>query len=81
MIVWLFLQVPPKRAQQWAQSKNNMPYFETSAKDGINVEQAFQTIAKNALAQETDVDIYPEFPDHITINSEQRNVRSDNCSC
>ncbi|CAG7836252.1 unnamed protein product, partial [Allacma fusca] len=75
------MQVPIKRAQQWAQSKNNMPYFETSAKEGINVEQAFQTIAKNALAQETEVDIYNEFPDHITINNDQRNVRSDNCSC
>jgi hypothetical protein len=26
-------------------------YFETSAKDSTNVEQAFQTIAKNALQQ------------------------------
>jgi Ras-related protein Rab-7A len=32
-------------------------YFETSAKEAINVEQAFQTIAKNALSQETDVDM------------------------
>ena len=35
----------------WCQNKNNIPYFETSAKDAINVEQAFQTIAKNALKQ------------------------------
>ena len=40
-----------RRAQQWCQSKNEIPYFETSAKEAINVEQAFQTIAKNALAQ------------------------------
>lgn len=33
-------------------------YFETSAKEAINVEQAFQTIAKNALQQETDVELY-----------------------
>merc|ERR1711974_510061 len=32
-------------------SKNEIPYFETSAKEAINVEQAFQTIAKNALAR------------------------------
>uniref|UniRef100_T1JBV4 Ras-related protein Rab-7a n=1 Tax=Strigamia maritima TaxID=126957 RepID=T1JBV4_STRMM len=42
-----------KRAQGWCQSKNNIPYFETSAKEAINVEQAFQTIAMNALAHET----------------------------
>jgi Ras-related protein Rab-7A len=36
--------------------QGNIPYFETSAKAAINVEQAFQTIAKNALAQEQEND-------------------------
>lgn len=49
------LQVSAKRAQQWCQSQNDIPYFETSAKEGINVERAFQTIAKNALEQENEV--------------------------
>ncbi len=31
----------------------DIPYFETSAKEALNVEQAFHTIAKNALAQES----------------------------
>lgn len=44
-------QVATKRAQAWCYSKNNIPYFETSAKEAINVEQAFQTIARNALKQ------------------------------
>jgi len=53
-----------------------------SAKEGINVEQAFHTIAKNALAQETEVDVYNEFPDHITISNDARNARGgDNCAC
>lgn len=46
-----------KRADQWCKSKNDIPYFETSAKEGINVDLAFQTIAKNALAQENEVSI------------------------
>jgi len=49
------IKVSTKRAQQWCQTKNDVPYFETSAKDGTNVELAFQTIAKNALAQESEV--------------------------
>lgn len=53
------LQVSAKRAQQWCQSQNDIPYFETSAKEGINVERAFQTIAKNALDQENEVSAAP----------------------
>merc|ERR1719231_1217985 len=41
--------ISQKRAMAWCQTKNGIPYFETSAKDSTNVEQAFQTIAKNAL--------------------------------
>jgi Ras-related protein Rab-7A len=44
--------VTQKRAQAWCQANGNIPYFETSAKEAINVAQAFQTIAKNALAND-----------------------------
>jgi Ras-related protein Rab-7A len=47
-------QVATKRAQAWCYSKNNIPYFETTAKEAINVEQAFQMIARNTLKQETE---------------------------
>ncbi|KAI5701078.1 hypothetical protein M8J76_001908 [Diaphorina citri] len=74
--------VSSKKAQQWCQSKNNMPYFETSAKEGKNVEQAFQTIARNALAQESEVELYNEFPDQIKLSGEgSRNNGGDSCAC
>jgi len=75
--------VSAKRAQQWCQSKNDIPYFETSAKEGINVERAFQTIAKNALAQESEVELYNEFPDQIKLNADRNNRprNADNCPC
>lgn len=47
-------QVSQKRALAWCQSKGNIPYIETSAKESINVERAFQTTAQNALAREED---------------------------
>nr|XP_006820804.1 PREDICTED: ras-related protein Rab-7a-like [Saccoglossus kowalevskii] len=72
--------VSTKRAQAWCHSKNDIPYFETSAKESINVEQAFQTIAKNALLQETDAELYQDFPDQIKINQDQK-PRSDGCGC
>ena len=55
-----------KRAQSWCHSKNDIPYFETSAKEAINVEQAYQTIAKNALARGTELELlelYNDFPE------------------
>jgi len=69
--------VSQKRAMTWCQSKGNIPYFETSAKEAINVEQAFQTIAKNALQQETDVEI--DFPDPIKIDSDTK--QEFGCAC
>ncbi|MCI4389991.1 hypothetical protein PGIGA_G00117380 [Pangasianodon gigas] len=75
-------QVTTKRAQAWCQSKNNIPYFETSAKEAINVEQAFQTIARNALKQETEVELYNEFPEPIKLDRNERAKPSaESCSC
>ncbi|XP_015522532.1 ras-related protein Rab-7a [Neodiprion pinetum] len=74
--------VAGKRAQQWCESKNNIPYFETSAKEAINVEQAFQTIAKNALAQENEVELYNEFPPQIRLTDDTKNNgKGDSCAC
>ncbi|CAG02018.1 unnamed protein product, partial [Tetraodon nigroviridis] len=78
----LCFQVTTKRAQAWCQSKNNIPYFETSAKEAINVEQAFQTIARNALKQETEVELYNEFPEPIKLDRNERAKPSaETCSC
>lgn len=56
-------------------------YFETSAKDGINVEQAFQTIAKNALQQETDVELYNDISDPIRIDNDNSRDYGNGCAC
>ncbi|KAF9326421.1 hypothetical protein BG006_010149, partial [Podila minutissima] len=69
--------ISQKRAMAWCQSKGNIPYFETSAKEAINVEQAFQTIAKNALQQEVEVEI--DFPDPIKIDSDTS--KDFGCAC
>lgn len=34
--------ISPKRAMTFCQSKGSIPYFETSAKEAVNVEQAFE---------------------------------------
>ncbi|CAO3591465.1 unnamed protein product [Absidia cylindrospora] len=72
--------VSQKRAMSFCQAKGNIPYFETSAKEAINVEQAFQTIAKNALQQETDVELYSDFNDPIRIDNDNTKDFSG-CAC
>jgi Ras-related protein Rab-7A len=77
----------------FCQSKGGIPYFETSAKEAINVEQAFdgktvqvglidkltiQVIARQALAQEEAGDFSSDFPEAITIRP---GSPSEGCPC
>lgn len=39
------MQVPVNKVEEWLRKNNNMPYEETSALDGANVEVAFNRIA------------------------------------
>jgi len=76
--------VSTKRAQTWCQSKNEIPYFEVSAKEPINVEQAFQTIARNALQRENqdNADLYNDFPNPIHLNNQGASGNQQGgCSC
>jgi len=76
-------QVSAKRAQTWCQQKNEIPYFETSAKESINVEEAFHTIARNALAREAEIDLdLDRFPAEIQLgNRPNTEPPRDACSC
>lgn len=70
--------ISPKRANTFCESKGSIPYFETSAKEAINVEQAFEIIAKHALAQEETEEFTGDFHDPIDLNLDRER---DNCPC
>ncbi|CAF9906554.1 MAG: hypothetical protein GOMPHAMPRED_004781 [Gomphillus americanus] len=70
--------ISPKRALTFCQSKGGIPYFETSAKEAVNVEQAFEVIARNALAQEESEEFAGDFHDPIDLNLDKEN---DGCAC
>jgi Ras-related protein Rab-7A len=72
--------ISQRRAEMWCKSKNDIPYFETSAKEAINVEQAFQTIAKNALKQETEADVYNNF-EQPAIQLDDKPKEDTGCAC
>ncbi|KAL9816859.1 Ras-related protein RABG3a [Arabidopsis thaliana] len=70
--------VSDKKAADWCASNGNIPYFETSAKDDFNVDEAFLTIAKTALANEHEQDIYFQgIPDAVTENE----PKGGGCAC
>ncbi|PVI04270.1 hypothetical protein DM02DRAFT_611686 [Periconia macrospinosa] len=70
--------ISQKRAMTYCQSKGGIPYFETSAKEAVNVEQAFEVIARQALAQEEVGDFNSDFPETIPIDF---NKPDNGCAC
>ncbi|RKF58861.1 putative Ras-related protein Rab7 [Erysiphe neolycopersici] len=70
--------ISSKRAMTFCQSKGAIPYFETSAKEALNVEQAFEVIARNALAQEESEEFSGDYSDPINIHIENER---DGCAC
>lgn len=54
-----------KKAKQWCTAKGGIPYFETSAKEDLNVDGAFQCIARNALKNETEEELYASAPPSV----------------
>ncbi|KAK9130059.1 hypothetical protein Sjap_010546 [Stephania japonica] len=79
-------QVSVKQAKDWCRSKGNVPYYETSAKDGLNVDNAFLHIAKIALAPH-DEDIYREIMHELHLRSQEEQEEDEavlstpSCAC
>ncbi|KAK2952083.1 putative GTP-binding protein yptV5 [Blattamonas nauphoetae] len=69
--------VPTKRAEGWCQSKGNLLFYETSAKDNSNVEEAFMEIARIALRREPQED--PEVKDTVDVDTKQTDDKKCNC--
>lgn len=69
-----------KNGQELAKTLGNIPIFETSAKNSINIDQAFEEIARSALQQsQSDSDNFKDdFNDAINI---QLDGEPSSCSC
>ncbi|KAB2065392.1 hypothetical protein ES319_A09G086000v1 [Gossypium barbadense] len=71
--------ISEKTAMAWCVSKGNIPHFETSAKEGFNVDAAFECIAKNALKNEPEEEIY--LPENIDVVDGGWPQKSTSCEC
>eukprot|EP01025_Chloroclados_australasicus_P036249 TRINITY_DN3690_c0_g1_i1.p1 TRINITY_DN3690_c0_g1~~TRINITY_DN3690_c0_g1_i1.p1 ORF type:complete len:237 (-),score=15.95 TRINITY_DN3690_c0_g1_i1:276-896(-) len=73
--------VSERKGKQWCVQHGNIPYFETSAKENINVEAAFFQIARTALENEPPEEpFYPGEPG-ITIGQNTQYTRSKHSGC
>lgn len=73
--------ISTKKAQSWCQMKGDIPYFETSAKEAINVEQAFLNVAKAALKREADTDFAATDVPQISLDARSQPQQKSECGC
>ncbi|KAI9850070.1 MAG: Rab GTPase ypt7 [Thelocarpon superellum] len=70
--------ISSKRAMTFCESKGGIPYFETSAKEALNVDQAFEVIARHALEQEASEEFSGDFDVPVDIHLDRD---QDGCAC
>ena len=72
-------RVSEEKAQKWCKKDKEepIPYFETSAKESINIDKAFQAVAQLALKQDNNEDVF--IPPNFTVTPQATN--EDNCPC
>eukprot|EP01016_Furgasonia_blochmanni_P000749 TRINITY_DN1022_c0_g2_i8.p1 TRINITY_DN1022_c0_g2~~TRINITY_DN1022_c0_g2_i8.p1 ORF type:complete len:215 (-),score=63.24 TRINITY_DN1022_c0_g2_i8:226-870(-) len=63
------------KALQWCKNHGNIEHFDTSAKDNVNVEQAFQAIARAAASRNKEEEIF--FPPPATLNKNKLSNAND----
>lgn len=71
-------QVTEKKAKQWCAAKGNIPHYETSAREDINVDSAFAAVARAALANESEVEeLY--VPETVDMNARPAAAQTQSC--
>ncbi|KAM0034093.1 putative small GTPase, P-loop containing nucleoside triphosphate hydrolase [Helianthus debilis subsp. tardiflorus] len=76
------MKVSEKTAREWCALKGNIPYFETSAKENYNVDEAFLCVAKTALASEPHPqDVNEMYFERIPTTISETDQQERSCAC
>ncbi|XP_062514245.1 ras-related protein Rab-9A-like [Corticium candelabrum] len=70
-------QVSQEEALTWCRENHDCPYFETSAKDSINVNDAFRRAVKLLIKHQLHLDVRPGFNE--TVNLQKKNEGGGSC--
>ena len=74
-------KVTTNRAQQWCKMNGDIPYFEASAKDNLNVKELFEQLARDGLknSKTSEGISEPSGVAHIRISDKEK--AKTGCSC
>lgn len=76
------LKVSEQKVKQYCSQKNNMSYFETSAKDDINIKLAFEEVAKLAFRRDNADDVFIPKNDPVKLSPDNnKNTNKNNGGC
>ncbi len=70
--------VSATRAKAWC-AERGFAYFETSAKESVNVDLAFVSLAKSAAAQQSDPTLWPGIDQGVKLNLDEKTKRTTCC--
>ena len=74
---WIVIPFETK-IKQYCETKSNMPYYETSAKDNTNVEAAFEQVAKLAFQRNSKEDeIF--IPNRVELKTTNQQTQQKQC--
>ncbi|KAJ5066423.1 ras-related protein rab-7a [Anaeramoeba ignava] len=71
--------VARQRAEAWCHEKGGLEHFETSAKESINVDKAFNAIAKKVLKKELDSEMFGQIPDDVIVPKTETKKKTGCC--
>ena len=72
-------KVPDNKIRAYCDTKNHLPYFETSAKDSTNVDKAFEEVARLAFKRSSKEDEIFIPPTTVSLNKENQTQRTPSC--
>ena len=72
-------KVQESKIKQYCELKGNIPYFETSAKDSTNVEDAFQEVARLAFKRNYKEGEILFIPDRVELKNTANRTQQNNC--
>lgn len=64
-------QVTQEEVLAWCRENHDSPYFETSAKDAINVNEAFRMAVKLLIKNQQHLDVRPGFNDTVNLQKKE----------